>query len=195
MQNYFDFVILGFGPIAREFIASLTSDSILLVTNRQNLDIKSNHNLKIMDYSSACLEASNFSTSHCIIMTNLLLEKDQTKKFQEIQEICLKINAQRTTYLSSVSVYPSSRLPKNEGSKTIGISKYSKLKLEFEFSLRKALSSRQFQVLRISNVYGSSGLSNLFDKAESALHNGSSINIPKKLHNRDFVSILDLSEY
>ena len=185
--------ILGAGTIGHSLMRSLISDSnkIYLSSSRGKIQDNSFNN-RVFSYQYGEIAKIENIIEKCIITTriDLLTKEQESLIYDDIKSLasigCEFIN------LSSVSVYGSSLLPRDEEAEFNPVNKYGEMKMKIEITLSEIIQDEKLLNLRIANLFGKRGFTDLTNKTLNYLQNNQKINIPSNHNLRDFIYYNDL---
>ena len=195
MPNKFDFTFIGLGKVAETFLSRFPKEKVLVVTNQESYRQSDSNFVKFSTYADLIGTSRDLITNHIILTLQPYNVDNQDIKSNLINSIVLNSKFGRITFLSSVAVYPSSKIPSTEDQLTVNNSDYAYLKLMNEKHLVQIVPKDKLQILRISNIYGTPGVSRFFDKYASVRLSQEDFRLPLNVHMRDFVHIDDLIDY
>jgi dTDP-4-dehydrorhamnose reductase len=187
--------ILGVGTIGHSLMQSLTSNSneIYLSSSRKYTgDNLYNNRVISYQYGEIAKIVNDIEVEKCIVTTriDLLTKEQESLIYDDIKSLasigCEFIN------LSSVSVYGSSLLPKNEDAEFNPVNKYGEMKMKIEITLSEIIQDEKLLNLRIANLFGKKGFTDLTNRTLNYLQNNQKINIPSNHNLRDFIFYNDL---
>ena len=187
----YDLVVLGGGNLTRHLVrkAAEVKRHVLVVTDQSSESYK--HQMNYEDFWSS---SHNFVSEQMIIASRFDRVKPETFDslllfFEKHEHKNLGV----VTFISSVAVYPDSESLMTEQDADPA-SDYGKSKLASEERLRRALKGKLI-ALRVSNLYGGSGLSELETQIKRSIQSKVPVKVPVVPVSRDFIYVGDLIKF
>ena len=190
--------VLGAGTIGTSLVQSLKTKcgEIHLGTLKEGLEPETFiKDIQFHKYGQIHKVENVIEISKCVITTRIDLLPVEQKKliFDDIKS--LASNGCEFINLSSVSVYGSSKFPRNEFSELNPINSYGLMKMNIELDLIKIIPNVKLTNLRVANLYGMRGFPDLTNTVFSHLRNNREMTIPNNTNLRDFIFYKDLEVF
>ena len=188
---FYDFICLGGGNFAKYLEREATKINLktLVVTNQNSYTFQSS-----ISYDKFFQTAKDIESKYLVISSRF--DRFDTGLFEVLSSFMhqnAQLNLGVKIFLSSVAVYPSSKVLMQEDCANPETD-YGFSKLAIEKSLNSALEGTLIN-LRVSNLFGSDGLSRLESNIAKSVASKKPITISSSIALRDFVYVGDLTSF